>query len=109
MNARAGVGRGAAVKAPITVGSYVWPEIHSEAPPMNLGPMNLHAPNHILFIIAGLLAFVGVLAAIGMPIPGLFEGNAALYIFLGWFLLAVANVLPQSSDEPAAEQPSAQR
>jgi hypothetical protein len=78
---------------------------------MNLGPMNLHAPNHILFIIAGLLAFVGVLAAlpIGMPIPGLFEDNAALYIFLGWFLLAVATVLPQSSNEQASEQQSAQR
>jgi hypothetical protein len=78
---------------------------------MNLGPMNLHAPNHILFIIAGLLALVGVLAAlpIGMPLPGLFEDNAALYIFLGWFLLAVATVLPQGSDQPAAEQRPAQR
>jgi hypothetical protein len=77
---------------------------------MNLGPMNLHAPNHILFIISGLLAFVGIMAAlpIGMPIPGLFEDNAALYIFLGWFLLAVASVLPQTSSEPMAEQQSAQ-
>jgi hypothetical protein len=77
---------------------------------MNFGPMNLHAPNHILFMISGLLAFVGILAAlpIGMPIPGLFEDNAALYIFLGWFLLAVASVLPQSSDQPMAEQQSAQ-
>ena len=77
---------------------------------MNLGSMNLHAPNHILFIIAGLLAFVGMLAAlpIGMPIPGLFEDNAALYIFLGWFLLAVATVLPQRANEPASEQPAQQ-
>jgi hypothetical protein len=77
---------------------------------MNLGLMNLHAPNKILFLIAGLLALVGVMAAlpIGMPIPGLFENNAALYIFLGWFLLAVATVLPQSSGEQAAEQQSTQ-
>ena len=73
---------------------------------MNFGSMSLRAPNKILFLIAGLLALVGVLAAlpIGMPIPGLFEDNAALYIFLGWFLLAVATVLPQSSGEQAAEQ-----
>jgi hypothetical protein len=73
---------------------------------MNLQSMNLHAPNHILFILAALLAFVGVLASlpIGMPIPGLFEDNAALYIFLGWFLLAVATVLPQRSGDEAAEQ-----
>jgi hypothetical protein len=78
---------------------------------MNLGPMNLHAPNQILFVIAGLLALVGVLAAlpIGMPLPGLFEDNAALYIFLGWFLLAVATVLPQSSNKQASEQQSAQQ
>jgi hypothetical protein len=77
---------------------------------MNFGLMNLHAPNKILFLIAGLLALVGVLAAlpIGMPIPGLFEDNAALYIFLGWFLLAIATVLPQTSGEQAAEQQSAQ-
>ena len=77
---------------------------------MNFGPMSLHAPNKILFLIAGLLALVGVLAAlpIGMPIPGLFEDNAALYIFLGWFLLAVATVLPQTSGEQAGEQQSAQ-
>ena len=77
---------------------------------MNSGLMNLHAPNKILFLIAGLLALVGVMAAlpIGMPIPGLFEDNAALYIFLGWFLLAVATVLPQTSGEQAAEQQSAQ-
>ena len=77
---------------------------------MNSGLINLRAPNKILFLIAGLLALVGVLAAlpIGMPIPGLFEDNAALYIFLGWFLLAVATALPQSSGEQAAEQQSAQ-
>jgi hypothetical protein len=76
---------------------------------VNLGSMNLHAPNHVLFIISALLAFVGVLAAlpIGMPIPGLFEDNAALYIFLGWFLLAVATVLPQSTSEHVSEGQSA--
>jgi hypothetical protein len=57
--------------------------------------MQLHAPNIALFVIAGCLAMMGVLAAlpIGLPIPGLFADNAALYIFLGWFLLAAGNVL----------------
>ena len=57
--------------------------------------MQLHAPNIALFVIAGCLAMIGVLAAlpIGLPIPGVFAGNAALYIFLGWFLLAAGNVL----------------
>lgn len=71
--------------------------------------MNLHAPNLMLFVIAGCLAMVGVLAAlpIGLPIPGLFEDNAALYIFLGWFLLAVATVLPQTAaTAPAQEAPA---
>jgi hypothetical protein len=77
---------------------------------MNFGSMNLHAPNHILFMLSGLLALVGVMAAlpIGLPIPGLFEDNAALYIFLGWFLLAVANALPQASGEQVAVGQSAQ-
>lgn len=59
--------------------------------------MTLHAPNVALFVIAGCLAFMGVLASlpIGLPIPGLIEDNAAWYIFLGWFLLAAGNTLPQ--------------
>jgi hypothetical protein len=58
--------------------------------------MELHAPNVALFVIAGCLALMGVLASlpIELPIPGLFADNAALYIFLGWFLLAAGNVLP---------------
>ena len=58
--------------------------------------MDLHAPNIALFVIAGCLAMMGVLASlpIGLPIPGLVADNAALYIFLGWFLLAAGTVLP---------------
>ena len=41
-----------------------------------------------------------------LPIPGLFADNAALYVFLGWFLLAVATALPQTSDR--SDQNSAQ-
>ena len=59
--------------------------------------MNLRAPNIALFVIAGCLAMVGVLSAlpIELPIPGLSQGNAAWYIFLGWFLLAAGSVVPE--------------
>ena len=75
---------------------------------MNLASINLHAPNLVLFVIAFVLAMIGVLAAlpIGLPVPGLFADNAALYVFLGWFLLAVATALPQTSDK--SDQHSAQ-
>jgi hypothetical protein len=65
--------------------------------------MNLHAPNVALFVIAGCLAVMGVLASlpIGLPIPGLIEDNAAWYIFLGWFLVSAATVLPTSAAKPA--------
>ena len=68
--------------------------------------MNLHAPNPILFVIAGCLAMLGVLASvpIGLPIPGLFEDNSALFIFFGWFLLSVSSVLPQAANAPAEQQ-----
>jgi hypothetical protein len=57
--------------------------------------MKLYAPNIALFVIAGCLAMVGVLAAlpISLPIPAL-TGNSAWYIFLAWFLLAAGSVVP---------------
>ena len=56
--------------------------------------MTLRAPNVALFVIAGCLAMLGVLASlpISLPIPGL-TGNAAWYIFLAWFLLAAGSVV----------------
>jgi hypothetical protein len=64
--------------------------------------MNLHAPNPALFVIAGCLALMGVLAVlpISLPIPFLAIDNAPWYIFLGWFLLAVGTALPRWKDEP---------
>jgi hypothetical protein len=61
--------------------------------------MTLRAPNIALFVIAGCLAMLGVLAAlpISLPIPGL-TGNSAWYIFLGWFLLALNTALPQQTE-----------
>jgi hypothetical protein len=61
--------------------------------------MMLHAPNIALFVIAGCLAIMGVLAAlpIALPIPSLGDNNAAWYIFTGWFLLSAGVVLPQRS------------
>jgi hypothetical protein len=69
--------------------------------------MNLYAPNVALFVIAGCLAMMGVLAAlpIELPIPGLYETNAAWYIFLGWFLLAAGTALPPPAKKPAASAP----
>jgi hypothetical protein len=65
--------------------------------------MSLHAPNVALFVIAGCLAMMGVLAAlpIGLPIPGIIHDNAAWYIFLGWFLLAAGSALPQRNADAA--------
>jgi hypothetical protein len=66
--------------------------------------MNLRAPNIALFVVAGCLAVIGVLAAlpIELPIPGLSQANAAWYIFLGWFILAAGSVVPERSVEGAA-------
>jgi hypothetical protein len=67
--------------------------------------MNLYAPNIALFVIAGCLAMMGVLAAlpIELPIPGIVADNAAWYIFLGWFLLAAGTVLPHSGAKPSGQ------
>jgi len=64
--------------------------------------MDLRAPNIALFVIAGCLAMIGVLSAlpIELPIPGMTQGNAAWYIFLGWFLLAAGSVVPQRAEVP---------
>jgi hypothetical protein len=76
--------------------------------------MNLYAPNIALFVISGCLAFIGVMASmpIELPIPGIVLDNSSLYIFLGWFLLAVGSVLPPraaKSAEPAAPELSSRR
>jgi hypothetical protein len=65
--------------------------------------MKLYAPNIALFVIAGCLAMLGVLAAfpIALPIPGL-TGNSAWYIFLAWFLLAAGSAIPHP-EEPDQE------
>ena len=57
--------------------------------------MKLYAPNIALFVIAGCLAMLGVLAAmpIALPIPAL-TANSSWYIFLAWFLLAAGSVVP---------------
>ncbi len=59
----------------------------------------LRAPNIALFIIAGCLAMLGIMAAmpISLPIPGL-TGNSAWYIFAGWFLLAAGSVARPGSE-----------
>jgi hypothetical protein len=61
--------------------------------------MKLHAPNIALFVVAGCLAMIGVLASlpISLPIPGL-TANPAWYIFLAWFLLAAGSVVGPRSE-----------
>ena len=65
--------------------------------------MKLYAPNVALFVIAGCLAMIGVLASlpISLPIPGL-TANPSWYIFLAWFLLAAGSVVGSRSE--AAEK-----
>jgi hypothetical protein len=65
--------------------------------------MNLYPPNIALFVTAGCLAMLGVLAAlpIELPIPGVHD-NAAWYIFLGWFLLAAGTVLQPKEEQQKA-------
>jgi hypothetical protein len=61
--------------------------------------MTLRAPNIALFVIAGCLAMLGILASlpISLPIPGL-TGNSAWYIFAAWFLLAAGCAMPPASE-----------
>ena len=63
--------------------------------------MPLRAPNIAVFVIAGCLAMLGVLAAtpISLPIPSL---SSAWCIFLAWFVLAAGCVLPQGSAQDRA-------
>jgi hypothetical protein len=65
--------------------------------------MKLYAPNIALFVVAGCLALLGVLASlpISLPIPGLTE-NSSWYIFLAWFLLAAGTAVPHQ-DTPESE------
>jgi hypothetical protein len=53
----------------------------------------LRAPNIALFVIAGCLAMIGILASlpISLPIPGL-TGNSSWYIFAAWFLLSAGSI-----------------
>ncbi|HEY6254891.1 MAG TPA: hypothetical protein VIY51_03770 [Xanthobacteraceae bacterium] len=65
--------------------------------------MTLHAPNIVVFVIAGCLAMMGVLAVlpISLPIPFLSIANAPWYIFLAWFLLAAGTALPRREEDRA--------
>jgi hypothetical protein len=72
--------------------------------------MNLYAPNIVVFVIAGCLAIMGILAVlpISLPIPFLAMDNAPWYIFLAWFLLAAATALPRRpASSPDSESRSA--
>ena len=63
--------------------------------------MNLRAPNLWLFIIAAILALIGIAEhlSIAPRIPGLSSAAATWLVFLGWFLLAIGTVVPASASK----------
>jgi hypothetical protein len=63
--------------------------------------MKLHAPHLWLFLTAALVAILGMVEHFSLAIPGLSSEHAVWLAFLGWFLLAVATVLPGQS-QPSA-------
>jgi hypothetical protein len=63
--------------------------------------MNLNVPNTWLFIVAGLLAILGMVEHLWLAIPGLSSEAAAWLMFCGWFLLAIATVVPRQGNPTA--------
>jgi hypothetical protein len=63
--------------------------------------MNLHAPNIWLFVVAAVLAILGMAEHLSLAIPGLSSEAAAWLMFCGWFLLALATVLAGESKRTA--------
>ena len=61
--------------------------------------MNLHAPNAWLFVVAALLAILGIAEHMSLPIPGLPSEAATWLVFFGWFLLATATVLTSQKNQ----------
>ena len=59
--------------------------------------MKLHAPHLWLFLIAALLAMLGIFEHFNMAIPGLGTNHPIWLAFLGWFILAIATTLPSQS------------
>ena len=59
--------------------------------------MKLHAPNFWLFIVAAILAIVGMSEYLWdtLAIAGLSSAHAVWLIFLAWFLLAIGTALPE--------------
>jgi len=58
----------------------------------------LRAPNTLLFLIAGALALIGIAEHLSLmrALPGLSTASAIWVVFFGWFLLAIATVLPEN-------------
>jgi hypothetical protein len=56
--------------------------------------MKVHAPHLWLFLVAALLALLGLVEHFSLAIPGLSREHAVWLAFLGWFLLAIATALP---------------
>ena len=56
--------------------------------------MSLHPANVWLFLVAAVLAIFGMVEHLSLAIPGLTSEAAVWLTFLGWFLLAIASVLP---------------
>jgi hypothetical protein len=63
--------------------------------------MNLHVPNTWLFLVAAFPALLAMVEHLSLAIPGLSSESAAWLMFCGWFLLAIATVLPVQSEQTA--------
>jgi hypothetical protein len=63
--------------------------------------MVLQAPHGFVYVISAFLAMIGILAVMptNLSIPDLAAENAAWFIFLAWFLLAVATAMPSSASK----------
>ena len=62
--------------------------------------MNLRAANVWLFLVAAVLAIVGMVEHLSLSIPGLSSEAAVWLAFMGWFLLAIGSVLPFQAEQP---------
>jgi hypothetical protein len=56
--------------------------------------MKLYAPHMWLFLVAAVLALLGIVEHFSLSIPGLSPEHAIWLAFLGWLLLAIATALP---------------
>jgi hypothetical protein len=73
--------------------------LHASALRFQVVSMKLHVPNMWLFLVAALLAILGMVQHLSVAVPGLSSEAAVWLMFCGWFLLAIATVLSGESEQ----------